>query len=315
MPLTPTTKLLLRKPDPDPSTGDFVNATTDLNENWDKVDAAVGTFICTSGTRPTGSQRWDGREIFETDTLRRYMWSNSLAIWVPLLISRGSNGPYLLGTSTDTGGEGFNFSGSAATADFLRLRVGSEANPRFVLDADGTMGWGAGGASAVDTFLSRTAANEISTGTGDALKVSGDFVAGSENGISVLAVSSGTDTTTSATYVNLAGTGATTSFSFVKRFAGTRIRIDFSATFYTTNVATGPSFAVLLNGTDYEVARLKGAAVLANSRLHTSGFRYIPSGIAAGTYTVQGRWRALDAGGTLTRDVNDWLCISARECN
>lgn len=311
---TQTTRLLLRKPDPDPATGDFINPGADLNQNWDKVDAAIGVTICTSGTRPTGADRWDGREIYETDTRRFYMWSTTQATWLPLLIGRTSNGPYLLGTSTDLGGEGINFSGTVSTANFVRLRVTNEANPRFVINTDGATSWGPGGASSVDVTLSRTAANELSLATGDALKVSGDYVAGSENGISVLAVTSGTDTTTSSSYVNLAGTGAVTSFSFVKRFTGTRIRVDFSSTFYTTNQATGPSFAVLINGTDYEVARLKGAAVLASSRLHTSGFRYI-TGVGAGTYTVQGRWRALDAGGTLTRDVSDWLCISARECN
>ena len=312
---TQTTRLLLRKPDPDPATGDFVNAATDINQNADKIDAAIGVTICTSGTRPTGTDRWDGREIYETDTRRNYMWSAALATWLPLLISRGANGPYPLGTSTDSGGEGFNFSGSVAGANFLRLRVTTEANPRFVLNTDGSMNWGAGGASSTDVTLSRTAANELSTATGDALKVSGDYVAGSESGIAGLAMTSGTNTTTSLSYVNLAGTSAITSFSFTKRFASTRIRLDFSATFYTTNQATGPTFAMQINGVDYEIARMKGAAVLANSRLHTAGFLYVPAGVPAGTYTVQGRWAALDAGGTLTRDQHDWISMSARECN
>lgn len=312
---TTTTRLLLRKPDGDPATGDFVNAPLDLNANFDKIDAAVGFTICTSGTRPTGTDRWDGRQIYETDTRRAYVWSELITTWLPLLNSRTANGPYLLGTSTDTSGEGFNFSGSAAAADFLRLRVGAEANPRFVLNTDGSMEWGAGGASATDVLLSRTAANELSTATGDALKVSGDYVAGSENGISVLAVTSGQDTTTSLSYVNLAGTGAVTSFSFTKRFASTRVRLDFSATFFTTHANTGPQFGMRVNAVDYDVARMKGSIILASSRLHTSGFTYIASGLAAGAYTVQGRWRALDSGGTLTRDVADWLCMSARECN
>jgi hypothetical protein len=310
---TTTTRLLLRKPDPDPSTGDFINVVTDINESMDKIDAAVGVTICTSGTRPTGADRWDGREIYETDTRRNYMWSTTLSTWIPLLIGRGGNGPYLLGPSTDTGGEGFNGQGTVAAAHMLRLRVGAEANLRFQLQADGQFGWGPGGGSGPDTFFGRTAANELGTSTGDALKVSGDYVCGSENGVNGQAVTSGSDTTSSTAFVNMAGTGSQTSFSFTKRFASTRVFVMISAGFFTGNGAIGPKFGVLINAVDYEICRQRGA-ITANAHLSVSGHRYI-TGIAAGTYTVQGRWAAVDAGAGLTRDIGDSLSISARECN
>lgn len=159
-----TTRLLLRKPDGDPVTGDNIDVDLDISASMDKIDDAVGAHICTSGTRPTAAQRWDGRIIKETDTKRMYVWDAGLSFWMPLLNGRGSGiGPYLLGTSTDTGGEGINLSGSAAATNMWRSRVGSEANPRFTIDADGSMNWGAGGASAVDTRLYRSAADTLRT--------------------------------------------------------------------------------------------------------------------------------------------------------
>jgi hypothetical protein len=175
---TQTTRLLLRKPDPDPATGDFVNPGQDLNANFDKIDAAVGTFICTSGTRPTGVERWDGRLIYETDTRRNYMWSAGLATWLPLLIGRGADGPYLFGQSTDTSGEGANFRGSAVGVDILRSRVTSDANARFLLKAEGSMSWGPGTAAA-DTNLYRSAADTLRTD--DSFVVGGTLTANSIN--------------------------------------------------------------------------------------------------------------------------------------
>jgi hypothetical protein len=60
-----TTRLGLRKPDPTPVTGDLVDALLDLNNNFDKIDAALQN-ICTSSTRP--SSPFVGMTAFETDT-------------------------------------------------------------------------------------------------------------------------------------------------------------------------------------------------------------------------------------------------------
>jgi hypothetical protein len=171
---TSTTRLGLRKPDGDPVTGDNIDVDLDISASMDKIDDAVGAHICTSGTRPVGAQRWDGRIIYETDTRRKYMWANALSFWLPILSGRGSGiGPYLLGTSTDTGGEGINLSGSAAATNMWRSRVGSEANNRFTIDADGSMNWGAGGGSAVDTRLYRSAADMLRTA--DSFTVDGNL--------------------------------------------------------------------------------------------------------------------------------------------
>lgn len=80
MAATTTTRLLLTKPDPNPVTGDFVDVNV-LNADFDKIDAAIGAFPCTSGTRPTGADRWDGRLIRETDTQRVLVWNATQAQW------------------------------------------------------------------------------------------------------------------------------------------------------------------------------------------------------------------------------------------
>jgi hypothetical protein len=134
-----------------------------------------------------------------------------------------------------------------------------------------------------------------------------------ENGIAGVATTSGANQITSTTYVSMAGTGSVTSFSLVKALTSTRTRIEMSATFYTSVATSGARFGVLINGVDYDVCQLR-ADIPANQRLQVSGFIYIgASVIAAGTWTVQGRWLRTEGAGTLTRDTGDWLAISARE--
>jgi hypothetical protein len=134
-----------------------------------------------------------------------------------------------------------------------------------------------------------------------------------ENGIAGVATTSGTNQTTSTTYVSMAGTGSVTSFSLVKALTSTRTRVEIGATFYTSVATSGARFGVLINGVDYDVCQLR-ADIPANQRLQVSGAIYIgASVIAAGTWTVQGRWLRTEGAGTLTRDTGDWLAISARE--
>lgn len=70
-----TTRLGLRKPNGDPSTGDNIDVDADVSDSMDKIDAAVGCTVCTSGTRP-GSP-WQGQLIFETDTGKVQVWNGS----------------------------------------------------------------------------------------------------------------------------------------------------------------------------------------------------------------------------------------------
>jgi hypothetical protein len=71
---TNTTKLGLIKPD-------FVDVVdiADLNSNADDIDAAVGSTIVTSATRPASP--YAGQVIYETDTELSFVWDGST--WKP----------------------------------------------------------------------------------------------------------------------------------------------------------------------------------------------------------------------------------------
>jgi len=132
-----------------------------------------------------------------------------------------------------------------------------------------------------------------------------------DKGVAAFAVTAGADTRANTSYGNLAGTGSQTSFSFTKVAASTRICVSIHATFFSNAANTGAAFGVLINGTDYDIARLP-PTLAANEHVQVSGVAYLP-GIAAGAHTVQGRWKTITGGGTISRDGVDWLAISARE--
>jgi hypothetical protein len=74
---TNTTRWALRKP----AAGDTINPATDLGGPYDIIDAALGSTVCTSSTRP-GSPVI-GQTIFETDTRRTYVYAGS-SVWLPI---------------------------------------------------------------------------------------------------------------------------------------------------------------------------------------------------------------------------------------
>lgn len=143
---TTTTKLGLRKPDPNPTTGDNVNVVTDVNDSMDKLDAAMGFTICTSGTRP-GSP-FEGQAIWETDTDRMYVWAE--AAWRQIVGTTGTVASAIL-TARGSTGDGV-----------LQSRVTGDANDRLIITADGAIYTGPG--SAVwDTKIYRSAVGTIKT--------------------------------------------------------------------------------------------------------------------------------------------------------
>lgn len=74
-----TSRLVLTKPDGNPSTGDFVDIAT-LNANSDKIDASVGAVACTSAARPASP--FNGQFARETDTLALILWNGSAWVYV-----------------------------------------------------------------------------------------------------------------------------------------------------------------------------------------------------------------------------------------
>jgi len=134
---------------------------------------------------------------------------------------------------------------------------------------------------------------------------------GGETGASNPAVTSGNDTTTSASYVSLAGTGSVTSFSFTKVWASTRVELSIAAGWSPTTSSAGVTFGMRIDSTDYDCVKdVKGTGVVGTP----SGFAVV-TGLAAGTYTVQARWKRHTGTGTLNRDTNHWLAILAKEIN
>jgi hypothetical protein len=163
---TTTTRLGLYKPAADGS--ELVNVVTDLNNNMDSIDAKMGAFVCTSGTRP-GSP-YNGQFIRETDTGKLMLWDGSG--WRQVLYNTAAWGNPLTvsgGDVTSTGGA-FLVARSAGTA--FDAKVTADSVSRWSMDTSGFMEWG-GGAGVRDTNLYRASANLLKTD--DSLDVIGNL--------------------------------------------------------------------------------------------------------------------------------------------
>ena len=129
-------------------------------------------------------------------------------------------------------------------------------------------------------------------------------------GISNPATTAGSDTTASASYVNMAGTGSVTSFSFTKLISSTRLFVWEAAGWQNSVGVSDMSFGVNVNSVDYECARQSLNTTTTIGFI--SGFAII-SGLAANTYTIQGRWKKRSGAGTPTRSNAEILAIYAVE--
>lgn len=148
---TTTTRLALTKPTP--GSGEPVDVADHLNANWDRLDAAVGAFVCTSSTRPTGADRWAGRIIFETDTGKMYIWDATDTQWRQILVDTGAGATF--DTYIDT-------TRSSSTLTMIAGRATGDSNARINIPVDGFISWGPGNAT-FDTNLYRVSANVLQT--------------------------------------------------------------------------------------------------------------------------------------------------------
>lgn len=114
-------------------------------------------------------------------------------------------------------------------------------------------------------------------------------------------------TTTSATYVDMTGVAVT----IVKKRADTVLRVGGCFDSYVTVASTETRFAVRVNAVDYDLKNLFFNP--ASQHLPSGGAEVIIPGLAAGSYTVQGRWRRVSGTGVLTRNGNDWYSLTAIE--
>lgn len=65
---------------PTPGTAEPVGSGANLNSNMDKIDAQLGSFVCTSSTRPGAPVA--GQMIFETDTQAVRVWDAVNSKWL-----------------------------------------------------------------------------------------------------------------------------------------------------------------------------------------------------------------------------------------
>lgn len=157
-----------------------INVATDLNDNLEKLDSAIGFVPATSATPPTTP--FNGMATYETDTGRAKFYKNS--VWTYLLAA-GAN--FLSHINL---GKGFRLglgvtgtpsavidveADSVTSTPLVKYKATAEANPRMQLDSDGIkLG---GGATTADTRIYRPAPNQLSVTGGvnleNSLSVSG----------------------------------------------------------------------------------------------------------------------------------------------
>lgn len=137
--------------------------------------------------------------------------------------------------------------------------------------------------------------------------------AGAANTTAKINLPATAQTQAGAGYVNM--TGAVIS-GFTKRLASTRLRIDVSTSMYLA-VAANTTVGIGVDITDATGlnTRVDEFSMTINPlAVHTMlSWGDLFSGLAAGTYNLQLIWRRDAGGGTLTRDVNDWLSIIVAE--
>lgn len=117
----------------------------------------------------------------------------------------------------------------------------------------------------------------------------------------------GADTTTSAAYVNLA---APSSLTFTKRNDDTRLYCDLNVVVSATVAAARADFAIEVDGTDNDIIAFFISGITVNQSV--SGVLHI-SNVAAGTYTVQVRWKRGSGVGTLSVGTPNRLSLGVFE--
>lgn len=199
---TLTSRLGLYKPAA--SGVELVNVVTDLNNNLDSIDAKIGAFPCTSGTRP-GSP-FDGQMIRETDTGRIYIWAANVSQWRQVLFHAASFGQNIVTTaklqSTGSGGGLIVDDLSTASSIAINSNVVGDTNDRVRMYASGLLEWGPGNASS-DTNLYRGGTSLLKTD--DAFQAVGNLTIGGSSSLAALSLSGNLTLSSGGVYRNQMG--------------------------------------------------------------------------------------------------------------
>lgn len=297
-----TTRLVMNKPDPDPVTGDVVDISK-LNENFDKLDAAIGATICTSGTRP--SSPWHGQFIRETDNRRLYVWNATQSAWDQVLIG---NGTFTQDINLE---RQIQVVRSNSVDHTFRTQVGADSNYRMRIEAGGGILWGDGTASA-DTNLYRGAANVLRTDdviSADAYQVNG-------NQSWVMTYSNEAPATSSPTVTTTVTDVPGATLTFTTRRSGAIVKASYSFDFISTAGTPGTALGrVSIAGTDYggdSLAIFNPANTLAGARSSVANFKRVVLG-AAGSYTVKLRTSTLAGSGFTVQASHTKLLVEVFE--
>lgn len=141
----------------------------------------------------------------------------------------------------------------------------------------------------------------------DDATVAGDVVVSNEGGLPSGAPANGN--TSSFTFVDMP---SSPSFSFTKLYASTQTKLYvwMSASGFLGTANGWGHWGVQVSGTDYTLcSHMFNQANIRHSAV--PGWAYI-TGLAAGTYTVKGRWRS-PHGFLLQCNTDDWFSIHMRE--
>ena len=275
---TNTARLLLQKPDPDPVTGDFLDVSV-LNSNFDKLDAAMGAEPVTSSTRPTGSARFHGKFIRETDTGQIRIWDGSNWLWVPNVNAAG--------THIILSGAEMNLTRAAATDTIYYGQVTGDSVGRFLVRADGRIEMGPG-SSGRDVNLYRGGANLLKTDVN--FEAPGYRIAGTSVGQAWVMTYSADVALASAQVVPVALTDVTgCSLTFTTRKDNAVLKAYYSFDFLTTASSAGTAVGrVWIAGTSYgdSQAIFNGGNTTAGTRATVANSKRVVLGVA-GSYTVK----------------------------
>lgn len=192
-----------------PAGGENVNVTTDLNNNWDKLDTNLNFRVAASATaRNAISPFWAGLAVRDTDTGKTWVSNGSAPIsasWSQIPNS---------GSSFDSdidiaAGKQFNSGGTSSTANFaaqntatgddlISGRISTDTQSRYLVDTDGKTWWGPGGVTTQDTNLYRDSTNVLATDDEFLIK-GGNLILTSGGTAEMNAVPSATTTVASTT--------------------------------------------------------------------------------------------------------------------
>jgi hypothetical protein len=249
---TTTTRLALRKP----AGTDLVNVSTDLDANYDLIDAVVGFTNCTSTTRP--SAPFTGQGIRESDTGAALVSNGSgpaSASWTYL---HGTGGSTTVGATGATAALRIQTTGTISGNRCVDFRKSGDANASFIQDFDGKMQWGPGGSGGPDVNLYRSTVGTLKTD--QSLLVAGN--------VSVSGSAAITGNTNISGNITIAGNGVTKPLAGVLVTSAPNLGVTSGTTeLNLAKLALAPAALTVTSGRFYALClMIEGNASVANDQ-------------------------------------------------